>query len=52
MNESTVSPSKYWSKDPELKRIMEEWNPEHVMLIPTDKYDTTDTHKILNEILI
>lgn len=52
MNHSEVTPSKYWSKDPELKRIMEEWNPENVSLIPTDKYDTTDTQKVLNEIIL
>lgn len=52
MNNSEVTPSKYWSKDPILKSIMESWNPENVSLIPTEKYDTTDTHKILNEIII
>lgn len=52
MNNSEVSPSKYWSKDPILKQIMEQWNPENVFLIPTDKYDTTDTQRILNEIII
>ena len=52
MNESQVSPSKYWSKDPELKSIMDAWNPENVSLIPTDKYDTTDTQKVLNEIIL
>lgn len=52
MNESITTPSKYWSKDTTLRHIMEEWNPENVSLIPTDKYDTTDTHRILNEILI
>ena len=52
MNNSEVTPSKYWSKDPILKNIMESWNPENVSLIPTEKYDTTDTHKILNEIII
>lgn len=52
MNNSEVSPSKYWSKDPILKQIMEQWNPENIFLIPTDKYDTTDTQQILNEIII
>jgi hypothetical protein len=52
MNNSEVSPSKYWSKDPILKQIMEQWNPENVFLIPTDQYDTTDTQQILNEIII
>ena len=52
MNQSKVTPSKYWDKDPVLKRIMEDWNPENVSLIPTDKYDTTDTQRILNEIII
>lgn len=52
MNNSEVSPSKYWSKDPILKQIMEQWNPENVFLIPTDQYDTTDTQRILNEIII
>jgi hypothetical protein len=31
---------------------MENWNPENVSLIPTEKYDTTETQKILNEILV
>ena len=52
MNQSKVTPSKYWDKDPVLKQIMEDWNPENVSLIPTDKYDTTDTQRILNEIII
>ena len=52
MNQSEVTPSKYWTKDPVLKQIMEDWNPENVSLIPTDKYDTTDTQRILNEIII
>jgi hypothetical protein len=52
MNKSEVTPSKYWSKDFRLKTIMELWNPENVSLIPTDKYDTTDTQKVLNEIII
>lgn len=52
MNRSEVTPSKYWSKDFRLKTIMELWNPENVSLIPTDKYDTTDTQKVLNEIII
>ena len=52
MNNSEVTPSKYWSKDSVLRGIMESWNSENVSLIPTEKYDTTDTHKILNEIII
>lgn len=32
MNNSEVSPSKYWSKDPILKQIMEQWNPENIFL--------------------
>ena len=52
MNKSEVTPSKYWSKDPVLKGIMEAWSPDNVSLIPTEKYDTTDTQKILNEILV
>jgi hypothetical protein len=52
MNQSKVTPSKYWDKDPVLKRIMEDWNPENVSLIPTDKYDTTDTQRILKEMII
>ena len=52
MNDSKVSPSKYWSKDYVLRQIMDEWNPENVFLIPTDQYDTTDTQRILNEIII
>ena len=52
MNRSEVTPSKYWSKDFRLKTLMELWNPENVSLIPTDKYDTTDTQKVLNEIII
>jgi hypothetical protein len=52
MNNSEVTPSKYWSKDPILKEIMESWDASNVSLIPTEKYDTTDTQKILNEIVI
>lgn len=52
MNNSEVTPSKYWSKDPILKEIMESWDASNVSLIPTEKYDTTDTQKILNEIII
>lgn len=52
MNQSKVTPSKYWSKDMILKNIIEAWNPENVSLIPTEQYDTTDTHKILNEIIL
>ena len=52
MNRSEVTPSKYWSKDFRLKTIMELWDPENVELIPTEKYDTTDTQKILNEIIL
>lgn len=51
MNNSEVSPSKYWSCDKELKAIMERWNPGDVALIPTEQYDTTDTQKILEEIV-
>lgn len=51
MNNSEVSPSKYWSGDKELKVIMERWNPGDVALIPTEQYDTTDTQKILEEIV-
>lgn len=52
MNDSKVSPSKYWTKDYILRQIMEDWNPENVFLIPTDQYDITDTQRILNEIII
>ena len=52
MNQTEVTPSKYWTKDSVLKNIMEAWNPENVSLIPTDKYDTTDTQKVLNEIIL
>lgn len=52
MNRSEVTPSKYWSKDFRLKTIMELWDPENVELIPTEKYDTTDTQKVLNEIIL
>ena len=52
MNRSEVTPSKYWSKDFRLKTLMEAWNPENVSLIPTEQYDTTDTHKILTEIIL
>lgn len=52
MNRSEVTPSKYWSKDFRLRTLMDAWNPENVSLIPTEQYDTTDTHKILNEIII
>jgi hypothetical protein len=31
---------------------MELWDPENVELIPTEKYDTTDTQKVLNEIIL
>ena len=51
MNNSEVSPSKYWSGDKELKAIMERWNPGDVALIPTEQYDTTDTQKVLEEIV-
>lgn len=51
MNNSEVSPSKYWGSDKELKAIMERWNPGDVALIPTEQYDTTDTQKILEEIV-
>lgn len=51
MNNSEVSPSKYWSCDKELKAIMERWNPGDVALIPTEQYDTTDTQKVLEEIV-
>jgi hypothetical protein len=52
MNRSEVTPSKYWSKDFRLKTIMELWDPENVELIPTEKYDTKDTQKVLNEIIL
>lgn len=52
MNNSKVSPSKYWNKDYILRQIMDDWDPENVFLIPTDQYDTTDTQRILNEIII
>ena len=52
MNRSEVTPSKYWSKDFRLKTIMELWDPENVELIPTEKYDTTDTQRVLNEIIL
>ena len=52
MNRSEVTPSKYWSKDFRLKTIMELWDPENVELIPTEKYDTTDTQKVLNKIIL
>lgn len=51
MNESLVTPSKYWS-DLKLKKIMEAWNDDEVALIPTKEYDTTDTQRILNEIIL
>lgn len=51
MNKSVVTPSKYWSKDSNLKNIMLEWNPEDIALIPTERYDTTDTQKIIQEII-
>lgn len=52
MNNSKVTPSKYWSDDPTLRSIMDNWNIDEVELIPTQDYDTTDTQKILNEIVI
>ena len=51
MNNSEVTPSKYWSKDPILRDIMESWNPNNVSLISTKEYDTTDTEKYLNELV-
>ena len=45
------SPSKYWDKEAEMKEIMNAWDAENVSLIPTEKYDTTDTQKVLQEIL-
>lgn len=51
MNKSVVTPSKYWSKDSDLKNIMLEWNPEDIALIPTERYDTTDTQRIIQEII-
>lgn len=52
MNNSKVTPSKYWSNDPVLRNIMNNWDASDVSLIPTQDYDTTDTQKILNEIII
>lgn len=52
MNNSKVTPSKYWSDDPTLRSIMDNWNIDEVELIPTKDYDTTDTQKVLNEIVI
>ena len=51
MNESKYTPSKYWS-DLRLRKIMEDWNDDDVALIPTKEYDTTDTQRILNEIVL
>lgn len=51
MNNSEVTPSKYWSKDPELKHIMEAWNAEDVLVCPTENYNTTNTEQILKGIL-
>ena len=49
---SEVSPSKYWDdKNSNMKAIMEFWDTGDVSLIPTEKYDTTDTQKILNELI-
>jgi hydrogenase maturation factor len=39
------------TEEKELKAIMERWNPGDVALIPTEQYDTTDTQKILEEIV-
>ena len=52
MNNSKVTPSKYWSDDPTLRSIMDNWNIDDVELIPMQDYDTTDTQKVLNEIVI
>lgn len=52
MNKSEVTPSKYWSKDPMLKTIIENWSTDDVALIPTKDYDTTDTQKVLQEIIL
>ena len=51
INKAQHSPSKYWDKEAEMKEIMNAWDAENVSLIPTEKYDTTDTQKILQEIL-
>ena len=51
MNNSEVTPSKYWNKDPELKHIMEAWDAEDVLVCPTENYNTTNTEQILKEIL-
>lgn len=51
MNNSQVTPSKYWNKDTLLRDIMENWNPNKVSLISSKEYDTTDTEKILNELV-
>lgn len=51
IDQAEVSPSKYWDKEDRMKEIMNAWDAENVSLIPTEKYDTTDTQKILQEIL-
>ena len=51
MNKAKVTPSKYWS-DIQLREIIEKWNDDEVAMIPTKEYDTTDTQKVLNEIII
>ena len=51
MNKSEITPSKYWSKDPTLKNIMEKWNINDLGFIATDKYNTTDTQRVLNELM-
>ena len=51
MNESLFTPSKYWS-DLKLREIMENWDHGEVAWIPTKEYDTTDTQRILNEIIL
>ena len=52
INESEVSPSKYWDdKNSNMRAIMEFWDADEVSLIPTEKYDTSDTQKILNELI-
>lgn len=50
---SEVSPSKYWSdKNSNMKQIMEAWDADEASMIPTKDYDTSDTQKVLNEVII
>ena len=35
-----------------MKQIMEAWDADEASMIPTKDYDTSDTQKVLNEVII